>query len=421
MSDQNSGSDSPARLFLAGGQMLFVAFGALVLVPILTGLNPSVALFGAGVGTLIFQFCTGRQIPVFLGSSFAFIAPIIYGTQIWGVAATLGGVVVAGGVYLVLGLVVRLRGTGFLYRLLPPIVVGPVIIVIGLGLAPVAVHMAMGRTGDGASQLFEPQQAMLISGVSLFMTLIVATMAKGVFRLVPILLGITCGYLLSLMLGMVDFSPVENSAWLTVPPFVAPEWNINAILFMIPVVLAPVIEHVGDLLAISSVTGKDYLQKPGLHRTLMGDGLATSFSALVGGPPNTTYSEVTGAVILTKSYNPLVMTWAAVIAVVLAFVGKLGALLLTVPVPVMGGIMLLLFGSIAAVGLNTLIKARVDLSLPRNLVIVSLVLVFGIGQLNIGGDSFRLEGVGLAALMAVLLNLLLPGRPRADSAEQRSS
>lgn len=396
---------------LAGSQMLFVAFGALVLMPLITGMNPSVALFTAGLGTLIFQFITRRQVPVFLASSFAFIAPILYSNQTWGLAATLGGLVAAGMVYLVLSLLVYLRGPEFIQRLLPPVVVGPVIMVIGLGLAGTAVNMALGKSGDGSLQLVDESSAMIISLAALITTLLVAVYARGIFRLLPIMAGVVVGYGLSWVLGAVDFTNVGAASWVAVPAFVTPELHLAAILFMIPVALAPVIEHIGDVMAISSVTGKNFLRKPGLHRTLLGDGLATSAAALCGGPPNTTYSEVTGAVMLTRNFNPMVMIWAAFFAIGLAFVEKFGAILLGIPVPVMGGILCLLFGSIAVVGINTLIRNQVDLSEARNLCIVSVTLVFGIGGMAIGSHELTLQGVSLCSVVAILLNLILPAAP----------
>jgi uracil permease len=401
------------RSALAGSQMLFVAFGALVLMPLITGMDPNVALFTAGLGTLMFQFTTKRQVPVFLASSFAFIAPILYSNQTWGLAATLGGLLAAGLMYILLSLLIYLRGPGFIRRLLPPVVVGPVIMVIGLGLASVAVNMAMGKAGDGSAQLIDYPLAILISMASLTTTIIVAVFAKGIFRLVPILAGVVVGYGLSWILGVVDFNAVGAASWLAVPAFVTPEFKLAAILFMIPVAIAPAIEHIGDVLAIGSVTGKDYIREPGLQRTLLGDGLATSAAALLGGPPNTTYSEVTGAVMLTRNFNPNVMIWAAIFAMILAFIDKFGAALLSMPVPVMGGILCLLFGSIAVVGMNTLIKNQVDLSQPRNLCIVSVTLVFGIGGLMIGNQTFSLQGISLCGVVAIVLNLLLP---RADEA-----
>jgi len=393
---------------LQGAQMLFVAFGALVLVPLLTGLDPNVALFGAGIGTLLFQLITRRSVPIFLASSFAFIAPIMFGVQTWGIGATMGGLMAAGVVYVLMGAVIKVRGVGFIHKLLPPVVVGPVIMVIGLGLAPVAVNMALGKTGDGAVQLIDADAALWISSIALLVTIAISVFAKGFLKLLPIFGGIVAGYIASLVYGVVDFSPVAQASWLALPKFIAPEFNINAIFFMVFVAIAPAVEHVGDMLAISNVTGKDYLKKPGLHRTMTGDGVATIAASMMGAPPNTTYSEVTGAVMLTKAFNPVIMTWAAVTAIVLALVGKLGALLQTIPVPVMGGIMILLFGSIATVGLNTLIKNNVDLHKSRNLVIVAVTLVFGIGGMAFGVGEFSLQGVSLCGIVAILLNLILP-------------
>jgi uracil permease len=396
------------KTIIQGAQMLFVAFGSLVLVPLLTGLDPNVALFGAGVGTLLFQLVTRRSVPIFLASSFAFIAPIMFGIQTWGIGATMGGLMAAGIVYVLLGLLIKVRGVAIIHKLLPPVVVGPVIMVIGLGLAPVAVNMALGKTGDGALQLVDANAALWISSISLLVTITVSVFGRGFLRLLPICSGILAGYVTALFFGVVDFNPVVQASWLSMPNFTAPEFNINAILFMLPVAIAPAVEHVGDMLAISNVTGKDYIKKPGLHRTIAGDGVATIAASMLGAPPNTTYSEVTGAVMLTKAFNPVIMTWAAVTAIVLALVGKLGAVLQTIPVPVMGGIMILLFGSIATVGLNTLIKNHVDLHNSRNLVIVAITLVFGIGGMAFGIGDFSLQGVSLCGIVAIILNLVLP-------------
>lgn len=401
--------ESLGRQVLAGAQMLFVAFGALVLMPLITGMDPNVALFTAGIGTLLFQLVTKRQVPVFLASSFAFIAPIIAAKGDFGLPAVLGGVVAAGVVYMVLGFAVRLKGPGFIDRLLPPVVIAPVIISIGLALSPVAVNMAMGKAGDGSAQLVPYETAIMISMPALLTTLLVAVLGKGLFRLVPILAGVAVGYGLSFAFGVVDTAGIASAPWLAVPNFVTPEFHWGAILFMVPVALAPAIEHIGGVVAIGGVTGNNFIKKPGLHRTLLGDGLATSAAGLFGGPPNTTYAEVTGAVMLTKNYNPKIMTWAAIFAIVLAFIGKFGAGLLSIPVPVMGGILCLLFGSIAVVGLSTLIRHQVDLAEARNLIIVSVTLVFGIGGMAFGYGEFTLSGISLCAIIALILNLVLPG------------
>ncbi len=396
------------RQALAGAQILFVAFGALVLVPVLTGMNPSMALLGSGIGTLIFQACTKRKVPIYLGSSFAFIAPIIYSIQTWGFPATLSGLFAAGWLYLALSALIYLKGVEFIHRIMPPVVVGPIIMIIGLGLANVAVNMAMGKTGDGKGVLVDYNTALLVAGASLATTAMVATKARGIFRLLPILAGVAVGYTLSIFLGLVDFSKIAAAPWIALPNLVAPQWNWSAVLFMIPVALAPAIEHVGDIVAIGAVAERDYTKHPGLHRTMLGDGLAVCCAGLIGGPPVTTYAEVTGAVMITRNYNPVIMTWAACFAILMAFFGKFNAILQSIPAPVMGGIMMLLFGSIASVGLNTLIHARVNMHRPRNLVIVSLVLVFGIGGLTLQLGSFSLHGVSLCGIAAILLNLLLP-------------
>ena len=395
---------------MVGAQMLFVAFGALVLVPLLTGLDPNVALFTAGAGTLVFQVITRGQVPIFLASSFAFIAPIIYGVKTWGIPGTMCGLAAAGVLYILLSLVITLRGNSILNRVLPTVVTGPVIMVIGLILAPVAVNMALGKTGDGTSVLVPEKTALVVSMISLATTILVSLFGKGIMRLIPIIFGIVAGYLVSLALGLVDFSPVREAPWLAVPQFVLPEWNLKAVMFIVPVAIAPAIEHFGDILAISSVTGRNYLQKPGVNKTLLGDGIATSLASVLGGPPNTTYSEVTGAVALLKVKNPGIMTWAALSAIALAFVGKVGAILLTIPVPVMGGIMILLFGTIMVVGVNSLIKAGIDLMESRNMIIVALIVVLGVGGMSFSAGEFTMEGIGLAGIVGVVLNLILPGR-----------
>ena len=417
---------------LLGAQMLFVAFGALVLVPLLTGLNANVALFTAGLGTLVFQAITRGKVPVFLASSFAFIAPIIYGVGQWGIPGTLCGLLAAGLLYAILSLVVRIFGSGILHKILPPVVTGPVIMVIGLSLAPVAIHMASGRTGDGSAWLVPETTALIIAGVALAVTILVSLLGRGLFRLIPILSGIAAGYITSLALDITGFTASTQAAfdsgalpnwtapalismdkvfsapWFAIPDFTFPAWNLEAILYIVPVAIAPAIEHFGDVIAIGGITGKDYVEDPGIQNTMLGDGIATSLAAFFGGPPNTTYSEVSGAVALTRSFNPAIMTWASITAILLAFIGKLGGLLNSIPVPVMGGIMVLLFGAIAAIGINTLVKASVDLMQPRNLAIVAIILVFGIGGMSFDLAIVKLGGIGLAGVVGVLLNLLLP-------------
>ena len=402
---------------VVGAQMLFVAFGALVLVPILTGLNPNVALFTAGIGTLIFQFVTRGQVPVFLASSFAFIAPIIYGTQTWGVPATMGGLVCAGLLYVVISFAIKSFGIAWLKKALPPVVVGPVIVVIGLSLAPVAINMASGVAGT--DQIVPKHIALIVATITLIATLLTAILGKGIMRIVPIIVGIVVGYVASLMIGaisgvgLVNINAISSADWFAIPPFSLPEFNLAAILFILPVAIAPAIEHFGDIFAIGGVTKRNYLENPGIHKTMLGDGIATSAASLLGGPPNTTYSEVTGAVTLTKAFNPGVMTWAAIFAIVLAFIGKLGGVLGSIPMPVMGGVMILMFGLITTVGMSVLIKGKTDVTQPRNMSIIAIILVVGIGGLSVPfGGGFVLGGIGLAGVLGLVLNLALPNQAR---------
>ena len=406
MSNVNSEYSFRLKDCLLGAQMLFVAFGALVLVPLLTGLNPNVAFFTAGAGTLLFQLVTKRSVPIFLASSFAFIAPIIYGVQTWGIPATMCGLAASGLLYMALSALIKIQGPQILERVLPTIVTGPVVMVIGLMLAPVAVSGALGKAGG--TQIIPETTALIISMTSLATTILVSLCGRGMLKLIPILCGIVVGYTLSLFYGIVDFTPVLEAPWFAVPQFVTPEWKWEAVLYIVPVAIAPAIEHVGDVLAIGAVTGKNYIKEPGIHRTMFGDGIATAFASMLGGPPNTTYSEVTGAVALTKSFNPGIMTWAALTAICLAFVGKLGALLATIPLPVMGGILVLLFGTIVVVGMNSLVRAGQDLMEPRNLAIIAVILVFGVGGMTFNAGVISLKGIGLAGIIGILLNLILP-------------
>lgn len=391
---KNNTQLSPVQKTVVGAQFLFVAFGATVLVPLLVGMDPSVALLTAGVGTLIFHLITKGKVPVFLGSSFAFIAPIIKATELFGLPGALSGLVAVGAVYGLMSLLIRLRGVGFIARLFPSIVVGPVIMLIGLSLAGTGVNMASSNW--------------TLALISLVTTVIVSLFGKGLLKLIPIFSGIVVGYIASIILGKVDFASVADAEWFALPLFVRPEFCWEAIIFMIPVAIAPVIEHIGDIYAINEVTGKDYIKDPGLHRTMLGDGLACTAASLFGGPPVTTYSEVTGAISLTKIADPAVIRIAALFGILFSILGKVSAVLKTIPEAVLGGIMLLLFGTIAAVGINSLVKNKVDLGNIRNLVIASLILTLGIGGAEITIGTFHIGGIGLSALVGVILNLILP-------------
>ena len=383
-----------------GVQFLFVAFGATVLVPLLVGIDPAVALFTAGIGTLLFHLITKGQVPVFLGSSFAFIAPIIEATKLYGWAGTLSGIIAVGVVYGVVSALVKLRGLTFVERLFPSVVVGPIILLIGLSLASTAVDMA--------------KTDWTVAVVSLLTAVTVVIFGKKMIKLIPIFIAIIVGYILSIIMGKVDFTPIKEAAWIGLPEFTAPEFSWQAILYMIPVAIAPIIEHVGDMYAIGGVCNKNFIEKPGLHRTLLGDGIASGLAGFFGGVPNTTYSEVTGAITLTKVTNPFILRIAAITAIVFAFVGKISGFLKTIPQAVLGGIMLLLFGMIASIGIKTLVDSKTNMDETRNQVIVSIVLTVGIGGAVISYGTFSLAGIGLAAAVGIILNLVLPATKKED-------
>ncbi len=394
----NAHLQNPSKRILLGVQFLFVAFGATVLVPLLVGIDPAVALFTAGIGTLIFHLITKGMVPVFLGSSFAFIAPIQAATKLYGLPGTLSGLIAVGLVYGIVSAIIKIWGLRIIERIFPSIVVGPVIMLIGLSLADEAVNMA--------------QTNWTISVISLLTAIVVVVLGKGMLKLIPIFMAIVVGYILSIILGVVDFTPIKEAAWFALPDFVRPELNWSAIIYMIPVAVAPIIEHVGDMYAIGGVADKKYVNNPGLHRTILGDGVATAFAGFFGGPPNTTYSEVTGAIALTKVIDPRVLRIAAVTALAFSLIGKVSAFLKTIPQAVLGGIMLLLFGMIASVGIKTLIEAKTDFNKTRNQVIISVVLTVGIGGAHISQGNFSLAGIGLASVVGVILNLVLPNKSK---------
>lgn len=390
---------SPARKTIVGVQYLFVAFGATVLVPLLVGLEPSTALFSAGVGTLLFHWVTKGKVPIFLGSSFAFIAPIVSATEIYGQSGTLFGLIGVGLVYLLMSVLVRTLGTGFIKRLFAPVVIGPVIMLIGLSLSPAAVNMA--------------KTNWLLAAIALATAIVVTLYAKGVIKLIPIFVGIVVGFVAALIFfpESVDFQKVAAANWLALPKFITPTIDTirwEPILFMIPVAIAPVIEHIGDVYVVNNITGKNFVEDPGLHRTMAGDGLACCLAGAIGAPPVTTYSEVTGAMSLTKVTDPAVFRIAAVTGIVFSMIGKVSALLSAIPQSVLGGIMLLLFGTIAGAGISTLLNSRVNFGSARNMVIISVTLTTGIGGALLQFGGFTLTGIGLSAVVAVVLNLLLP-------------
>lgn len=387
---------TPRRRVLVGVQFLFVAFGATVLVPLLVGLDPSVALFTAGLGTLIFQLITKGKVPIFLGSSFAFIAPIQKATALYGLAGTLSGMAAVGLVYGLVSALIKWRGVDLVKRLFPSSVYGPVIILIGVSLAPVGVKMASSNWP--------------IACISLAGAIIAIIYGKGLLKLIPVFAGIILGYVVALFTNSVDLSIIANSPWISIPKFVTPEFSIGAILYLLPVALAPIVEHVGDVYAIGAVSGKDYVKDPGLHRTMLGDGVACTAAGLIGGPPATTYAEVTGAIALTKVFDPRVLQITGVTAIAFAFLGKINGFLKSIPEAVLGGIMLILFGIIATIGIKTMIVDKLNLTKSRNQIIVALILTVGIGGVVMKFGEFELSGIGLAAVVGIVLNLILPDK-----------
>ena len=385
-----------------GLQHTIAMFGATVLVPLITGLDASVALVAAGVGTLLFHLVTKQMVPVFLGSSFAFIAPILVGVDRGYSWATIGaGIVGAAVIYLAMSLLITFVGTDIIRRIFPPIVTGPVIAVIGITLAPIAINMG--------------SKTWWLAIVTLLATIAAAVFFRGLFQMLPILTGAVVGYLAAaLFYDGFSFDAVGEASWVGWPDFV---WGLGdvqwaAIALIAPIAFVTMIEHVGDILANGRVVGKDFFKEPGLHRTLLGDGIATMFAGLVGGPPNTTYSENTGVLAVTKVYDPFIIRIGAVFAIFLGLIPKLAAILKTVPEPVLGGLSIILFGMIASVGMRTLVEAQVDFKKGRNMIVVGLILVFGLGAsgaatpLTIG--DVEISGLALAAVIGVVANLILP-------------
>ena len=397
---------SPLRKGIVGVQFLFVAFGATVLVPLLVGLDPSTALFTAGIGTLIFHMVTKGMVPIFLGSSFAFIAPIIKATELYGLPGTLSGMVGVALVYFIMSALIKWQGINLVQRLFPPVVVGPIIILIGISLSSSGVKMA--------------ETNWVLALASLATAVLVSIKAKGLLRLIPIFCGIMVGYIVALLFYKVDLSIISAAPWIGLPKMVHPHFSWEAVLYMIPVAIAPVIEHIGDVYVVNTVAGKDFVKNPGLHRTMLGDGLACLVAGFLGGPPVTTYSEVSGAMSITKITNPQVIRIAAVTAILFSMIGKVSAFLRSIPESVLGGIMLLLFGTIATAGVSNMLQHKVDLTNTRNIVIFSLTMTIGIGGASFTWGEFSLSGIGLAAVVGVLLNLCLPHDMKEEKADKKA-
>jgi uracil permease len=433
---QNPTTSKPAFALLAI-QHVFAMFGATVLVPMLTGLNPGVALISAGVGTLLFHFITGRHVPVFLGSSFAFIGAIIaVGQQdAEKLPYACGGLVVAGLLYVLFSAIVKVVGVDRIKLLFPPVVTGPVIMVIGLHLAPVAVSMASGKALPpeyAAAMGWTPAVSWTLALVAIGTIVLVACFVKGFFKLVPIIMGIAVAYLVAALWGKVDYSAVSGvianrQFFISGGDFMLPRFSVAAILAIAPIAIATFMEHIGDITTNGAVVGKDFFRKPGLHRTLLGDGIATIMAGCIGAPANTTYSENTGVLAVTQNYNPAIIRLAAVFAIILGVFRPVGSVLQTVPVPVMGGVSFILFGMIAAIGMRTISEAKIDFTHSRNLIIVTLILVTGLARpiadvnspgIAISVGAVQFSGIGLAAIVGLLANLvlhvILPDNPDND-------
>ncbi len=419
---------------ILGFQHLFAMFGATVLVPLLTGMNPAVAIFCAGAGTLLFHLITKGKVPVFLGSSFAFIGAIVVtAVQISGVdAAQEGymssaayqealpfvacGIIGAGAIYLILSIIVKCVGVERVMKVFPPVVVGPMIMVIGLSLAPTALSNITGSPTANVPDVL--WMRWVIALVVIGTMVAISIFAKGFFKLVPIIIGIAAGYIVAALMGQVDFSGFQSGANLgfQLPSFSFPNFTDprawQAVAIISPVAIVTFMEHIGDITTNGAVVGKNFLKDPGLHRTLIGDGVATMFAGVMGGPPNTTYGENTGVLAVTKNYNPMTLRIAAIFAIVISLFGIFPVFLGSIPGAVMGGVSMLLFGMIAAIGLRTLVEAQLDFSHSRNLIIVSLMLVVGLGLAASGGiqvtDTFRLSNIFLAGVVGIALNLILP-------------
>lgn len=413
------------KAFVLGFQHLFAMFGATVLVPFLTGLDPSIALIGAGCGTIIFHLITKRKVPVFLGSSFAFIGGICAVTQygmegvtseqvFQNIPKVQGGVIVAGAIYLVFALLVYLIGTKRIKKIFPPVVTGPIIMLIGLNLSPTAISMA--------------SQNWWIAIVVMLVVILISVFDKGFFKLVPVLIGIAAGYLLCLILDathlytylgaaqpFIDFTSVKEATWFfDFKKLQLPQFDFLAITTIAPIAIVSFMEHIGDITTNGAVVGQDFYKDPGLHRTLMGDGIATMFAGLIGAPANTTYGENTGVLAVTKMYDPRILRIAACYAIIMGLIGKLGAILQTIPQAVMGGICIILFGMIASIGLRTIKEADLDFKKSRNLMIITLILALGMGigsngaTLHIFGVSITFSALFIATLVGIVANLVLP-------------
>ncbi|MGH4120051.1 uracil permease [Clostridium sp.] len=407
-------------------QHLFAMVGATILVPMITGLSPSIAMFCSGVGTLLYILCTKAKLPAYVGSSFAFIGPMGVATKLYGQSSMLSGIIAAGLVYVIVALIIKIAGTKWLDRMLSPVVVGSVVIVIGLSLAGVAINWA-GLNSTFTTPALEGVSRfkwIFISMTTLGVAILGTMYFKGFFGVVPILIAMVIGYILCLILGVIPkeaLQEIGNAKFFTLPSFVLPTFNINAIMLMAPVAFVTLAEHIGHVYVTSNVVGRDFTKDPGLHRSILGDGVATMFAGFVGGPPNTTYGENIGVMAITKVYSVWVIGGAAIIAIILSFIGPVSAVIGNIPLPVIGGVSVLLFGIIASSGFRIFVEDKIDFSKKRNLIIASVIIVLGIGgggiKFPLAGSEVEIAGVALATLVGVILNLVLPEKSVSEEKE----
>jgi len=407
-------------------QHMFAMFGSTILVPTLTGLSPAIALLTSGIATLVFLLVTRFQVPAYLGSSFAFIAPIIVASEATGPGGAMLGAMLVGVTYGIVSLLIWKTGYKWIMRLLPPIVVAPVIMVIGLGLAVTAVNMAMYENPNSANQIYHASYFVLAL-ITLGIAIVFNNFFKGVLSTMPILLGMIGGYIAAIISDLVfktsfiDFQPIMDAKFFEIPNFIIPgidydfAFTTKIALAMVPIVIVTISEHIGHQLVLGKVVKRNFIKTPGLNRSLLGDGLGTLISAFIGGPPKTTYGENIGVLVLTRVFSVWVIGGAAVFAIILAFLGTLMAIVGSIPTPVLGGVSILLFGIIASSGLRMLVENKIDFDHNRNLVIASVILILGIG----GGklffsETFSIEGMALAAIVGVILNFVLPGKAQPD-------
>lgn len=381
-------------------QHLFAMFGATVLVPILFHVNPAIALLFNGIGTLIYIYICGGKIPAYLGSSFAFIAPVLAVSASFGYEAALGGFIVNGLVFITVSAIVKKFGTGWIDVAMPPAAMGAIVAIIGLELAPVAAGMA-GLVGTVSVP------AIMVSMFTLAVTIIGSIVFRGFFKIIPVLIGVIAGYLLAIPMGLVSLSAVTAAPWIALPTFYTPVFNLAAILIILPASLVVITEHVSHLVVTGNIVGKDLVTEPGLHKSLFADGISNVLSGFFGSPPNTTYGENIGVMAITKVYSTWVIGGAACIAIVLSFCGKLAALISSIPVAVMGGVCLLLFGVIAASGMRMLVDSKIDYSKSKNLILTSVPLTVGLSGAKIAIGAIALQGMVLAAVVAIVLSITI--------------